>query len=386
MNVPPSHEDIIPFNRPTHTGCEQDLVLQALNGVELTEGEFNRSCRTWLQEKLEAHAVFLTPSCTHALEMAALLLNIGPGDEVIMPSYTFASAASAIALRGGVPVFIDIKPDTMNIDEALIESAITPRTRAIMVMHYAGIACDMEKIKAIAQRHGLPIIEDAAQGFMAHYNNRPLGTLGTIGAFSFHQTKNVTAGEGGALIINDPKYVERAQILRHKGTNRVAFLEELVTRYEWADVGSSWTMNELNAAYLYGNLLNAQKIFDKRQVIWNFYENALAKVASEHNLALPAISRQCQHNAHIFYIKMKDMADRADFISFMKNQNVCVLFHYTPLHDSIAGKKYGRFHGEDRFVTKESEKLVRLPLFYNMTMAQAKRVVSAVYNYYGYKD
>jgi dTDP-4-amino-4,6-dideoxygalactose transaminase len=372
----------IPFSRPTRTGREKELILKALEDGELTEGALNQACRSWLESMLPATTAFLTPSCTAALEMAALLLNIGPGDEVIMPSFTFASAACAIALRGGVPVFVDIRPDTMNIDETLIEAAITPRTRAIMVMHYGGVACEMHTISAIAERHGLPVIEDAAQGIMASYHGKQLGTLGTIGTFSFHQTKNLSAGEGGALLLSDRAHIDRAQMLRHKGTNRVAFLQKTVSRYTWTDLGSSWVMNELCAAHLYGNLLDAKLITDQRLAHWQFYHNALAAPAAMHGYALPVIPEGCQHNAHIFYLKMRDIAQRTDFIAFMQEQGICTLFHYVPLHSSPAGKAYGRFHGEDRYTTQESEKLVRLPLFYGMTEGQAEQVVGAVLQYY----
>ncbi len=383
MTLPHSGEQYaVQFSCPAFTGREGAFVQQAVENKELVEGEFNSSCLSWLCQSLGSDNIHLTPSCTHALEMAALLLDIKPGDEIIMPSYTFVSAANAFVLRGGIPVFVDIRPDTMNIDETLIDQAITPSTKAIMVMHYAGVACEMEHIASIAARHRLPIIEDAAHGLTALWRGRPLGTLGEIGTFSFHQTKNFTGGEGGAILTQDAALTRRAGILRHKGTNRTEFLKGNADKYTWVDLGSSWAMNELNAAYLYGNLLAASEIGHKRHEIWSFYAKALRKLQENDHIDLPFIPSDCRHNAHIFYIKVKDLECRTDFLAQMRSKGIQANFHYVPLHTSAAGKKYGRFHGKDQFTTSESERLVRLPLFYNMSLAQAEHVVSSILDYY----
>lgn len=342
-------------------------------------GEFTQGCERWLEQHLTHSKVLLTPSCTAALEMAAILLDIQAGDEVIMPSYTFVSSANAFVLRGAKIVFVDIRPDTMNLDENLIEQAITPKTKAIVAVHYAGVACEMEKIMAVAQKHLLFVVEDAAQGVNAFYQGGALGSIGHIGCYSFHETKNYSAGgEGGAIVLNDPALIARAEILREKGTDRSRFFRGEVDKYRWQDIGSSFLMSEIQAAYLYAQLEVAEQINQKRLALWKHYQHAFSPLEQAGKLELPKVSEHCQHNGHLFYLKLDDLSERSAFISFMKARGILAVFHYVPLHSSPAGQKFGRFSGEDRFTTKESERLVRLPLFYNLREQEQGRVIKTV--------
>lgn len=368
---------MIPFNRPLYTGNEDQYVTAAMRSAKMSgDGKFGKLCHSWFEEYLGCAKALLTPSCTHALEMAAILINIQPGDEVIMPSYTFVSTANAFIMRGAKVIFVDVRPDTMNIDEMLIEVAITEKTRAIVPVHYAGVACEMDAIMDIATRHGLYVIEDAAQGMMSTYNGKPLGTIGHLGTYSFHETKNYTSGgEGGLLIINDESFVGRAEIIREKGTNRGQFWRGMVDKYTWVDIGSSYLPSELQAAYLYGQLLCADKVNEDRLNTWRSYYDAFASYSDK--VELPYIPENCVHNAHMFYIKCKDLEVRTKFIEGMKNQNVMTVFHYVPLHSSPCGQLYGTLSGSDNFTTKESERLVRLPLWGGMLSEERNQVIRA---------
>ncbi|MEG9481814.1 dTDP-4-amino-4,6-dideoxygalactose transaminase [Mannheimia sp. HC-2023] len=376
--------DLIPFNQPPIIGSELGYIQQAMASGKLSgNGKFTHLCEQWLEKNLTHSKVLLTPSCTAALEMAAILLDIQPGDEVIMPSYTFVSTANAFVLRGAKIVFVDIRPDTMNIDENQIEQAITPKTKAIVPVHYAGVACEMEKIMAIAEKHGLYVVEDAAQAVNAFYQGRALGSIGHIGCYSFHETKNYSAGgEGGAIVLNDPTLIARAEILREKGTDRSRFFRGEVDKYRWQDIGSSFLMSEIQAAYLYAQLEVADKINQKRLTFWQNYLQAFLPLAQTGRVVLPSSAEQYQHNGHLFYLKLKDLAERSAFIAFMKAQKILTVFHYVPLHSSPAGGKFGRFSGEECFTTKESERLVRLPLFYNLTEQEQSRVIEAVISFF----
>ncbi len=367
---------MIPFNKPPITGNEETFVLQAIKNQKLCgDGPFTQKCQQWFEENLGCKKALLTPSCTHALEMAALLIDIQPGDEVIMPSYTFVSTANAFVLRGAKIVFVDIRPDTMNIDETLIEAAITKRTKAIVPVHYAGVGCEMDTIMEIAEKHDLFVIEDAAQGMMATYKERPLGTIGHLGTYSFHETKNYTSGgEGGLLIVNDERFSERAEIIREKGTNRSLFFRGMVDKYSWVDIGSSYLPSELQAAFLWGQLQNAETINDKRLSLWNTYFQALKPLEESGVLELPTIPSECRHNAHMFYIKVKDLETRGQLIDYLKKNGIMAAFHYVPLHSSEAGRKFGVFHGADSYTTKESDRLLRLPMFYALTTEEALTV------------
>ena len=374
---------MICFNVPPYTGKEIDYIKKAVENHKICgDGEFTKKDSEWIENKTGTSKCLLTTSCTHATEMAALLLDIKPGDEVIMPSYTFVSTADAFVLRGATPVFIDIRPDTMNIDENLIEDAITDKTRAIVPVHYAGVGCEMDKIMDIAKRHNLKVVEDAAQGIMASYKGKPLGTFGDFGAFSFHETKNFSMGEGGALLIRDKENIERAEIFREKGTDRSKFFRGQVDKYRWQDFGSSYLPSELNAAYLYAQLEEAEKIQNARMARWNQYHEKLSPLAEQGRIQLPFIPDYCEHNAHMFYIKTKDMAERTDLINYMKSKDVFTVFHYVPLHSAPAGLKYGRFHGEDKYTTKESERLLRLPMYYSLTPDDCEYVADQVLNFY----
>ena len=374
---------MICFNVPPYTGKEIDYIKKAVENHKICgDGEFTKTDSEWIENKTGTAKCLLTTSCTHATEMAALLLDIKPGDEVIMPSYTFVSTADAFVLRGATPVFIDIRPDTMNIDENLIEDAITDKTRAIVPVHYAGVGCEMDKIMDIAKRHNLKVVEDAAQGIMASYKGKPLGTFGDFGAFSFHETKNFSMGEGGALLIRDKENIERAEIFREKGTDRSKFFRGQVDKYRWQDFGSSYLPSELNAAYLYAQLEEAEKIQNARMARWNQYHEKLSPLAEQGRIQLPFIPDYCEHNAHMFYIKTKDMAERTDLINYMKSKDVLTVFHYVPLHSAPAGLKYGRFHGEDKYTTKESERLLRLPMYYSLTPDDCEYVADQVLNFY----
>ncbi|VTU09325.1 TDP-4-oxo-6-deoxy-D-glucose transaminase [Actinobacillus indolicus] len=373
----------IPFNRPPVLGTELNYIQQAICSDKLSgDGHFTRLCEQWLEQQFHAHKVLLTPSCTAALEMAAILLDIQSGDEVIMPSYTFVSTANAFALRGAKIVFVDIRPDTMNIDETLIEQAITPKTKAIVPVHYAGVACEMDSIMALAEKYRLWVVEDAAQGVNAFYKGKALGTIGHIGCYSFHETKNITAGgEGGAIVINQPELTARAEIIREKGTDRQQFFRGEVDKYSWRDLGSSFLMSEIQAAYLYAQLQGLAQIQQKRQMIWQRYFDALQPLAEKGIVELPYIPQWCQANAHLFYMKWQNLKVRTDFIHAMKSKGILTVFHYVPLHSSPAGEQFGRFCGEDKWTTKESERLVRLPLFFNMDIETLDRVVNTTVQY-----
>ena len=375
---------MIEFNRKPYTGNEDQYIQEVMQKHSICgDGEFTKKCHEWFQNHLGCERSLLTPSCTHALELAALLIDVQPGDEVIMPSYTFVSTANAFVLRGAKIVFVDIRPDTMNIDETLIEQAITDKTVAIVPVHYAGVACEMDTIMAIAQKHQLFVIEDAAQGVMSSYKGRPLGTIGDIGAFSFHDTKNYTSGgEGGLLVVNNPKFVERSEILREKGTDRSKFKRGMVDKYTWIDLGSSLLPSELQAAYLWGQMEVAEKINENRLASWNRYYKLLSELSQQGKIALPNMPEGCQHNAHMFYIKVADIEERTDLINFLKQKEIISVFHYVPLHSAPAGKRFSRFSGEDNFTTQESEKIIRLPLWYGMEEQKVDAVVGAIESYF----
>ncbi len=358
---------MIPFNRPALTGKEQKYLAQVfVNNKFCGDGEFSKKCSHWIEKKTGTKRALITTSCTDALEMSALLADIKPGDEVIMPSFTFVSTATAFVLRGAKIKFVDIRPDTMNIDETLIEDAITKKTKAIVPVHYAGVSCEMDTINEIARKYNLLVIEDAAQGVMAFYRGKALGSLGDLGCYSFHETKNIQCGEGGALLVNNEKLVYRAEVLYEKGTNRLAFARGLVDRYTWVDVGSSFLASELNTAFLYAQLEEAKHITRKRLSLWNRYYENLKYLEEKGLIELPKIPDHCQHNGHIFYIKVKDIEQRSRLISFLKKRDIHATFHYIPLHSSPAGKKYGDFVGEDRYTTKESSRLLRLPMYHQL--------------------
>ena len=361
----------IPFNKPYMTGRELWYIAQAhTNGHLAGDGMFTKRCHAWLEARTGAHKALLTHSCTASLDMAAMLADIQPGDEVIMPSYTFVSTANAFVLRGGIPVFVDIRPDTLNIDETLIEAAITPRTRAIVPVHYAGVACEMDAIMSIAQRHKLLVIEDAAQAVMSAYKGKPLGAIGHLGAYSFHETKNIISGEGGALLVNDGRFAERAEIIREKGTNRSQFFRGQIDKYTWVDIGSSYLPGEVIAAFLWAQMEEAQSITQKRLDIWHRYHEALAPLENAGKLRRPIIPEGCRHNAHMYYILLESLKKRTEVIARLKEQGVNAVFHYVPLHSSPAGKKYSRTSGELPHTGNLSERLLRLPLWVDMDEAQ----------------
>ena len=375
---------MISFNVPPCVGTEEKYIKDAIaKGKICGDGEYTKKCNAWFEEKTGSPKVLLTTSCTHATEMAALLADIQPGDEVIMPSFTFVSTADAFVLRGAKVVFVDIRPDTMNIDETKIEAAITKKTKAIVPVHYAGVACEMDTIMDIARRHNLLVIEDAAQGVMSKYKGKALGTIGDFGCFSFHETKNYSMGEGGAILIKNEDMIEPAEIIREKGTNRAKFFRGQIDKYTWVNAGSSYLPSELNAAYLYGQLEQADKIFDDRMNSWNEYYKAFKDIADAGKIELPTIPEGCEHNAHMFYLKCKDLEERTELIKFAKENDVMMVFHYIPLHSAPAGKKFGRFNGEDIYTTKESERLVRLPLYYNLTKEDRDKVIKIVREFYG---
>lgn len=377
---------MIDFNRPAFTGREMDYIKDAVNrGMLCGDGVYTKHCSRWMEEKFQVRHVLLTTSCTHALEMAAYLSDIQPDDEVIMPSYTFVSTADAFVLRGAKAVFVDIRPDTMNIDEKLIEDAVTPRTKAIVPVHYAGVACEMDTIMGIAAKYNLKVIEDAAQGVDAFYKGRALGTIGDFGCYSFHETKNYTMGEGGALLFQDEKYLDRAEVLREKGTDRSKFFRGQVDKYRWVDYGSSYLPSELNAAYLYAQLEEHERISRKRMEIYNYYHENLKCLADEGKIEQPFVPEECVHNAHMYYIKVRDIQVRTRLLAYLRERGICSVFHYVPLHSAPAGKKFGRFHGEDVYTTKESERLMRLPMFYNLDMEDVKKVVDAIVSFDGFE-
>ncbi|RTY54838.1 dTDP-4-amino-4,6-dideoxygalactose transaminase [Pantoea sp. YU22] len=375
---------MIPFNAPPIVGSELEYMQSAMASGKLCgDGGFTRRCQQWMEQRFGSKKVLLTPSCTASLEMAALLINLQPGDEVIMPSYTFVSTANAFVLRGATIVFVDIRPDTLNIDESKIEAAINEKTRAIVPVHYAGVACEMDAIMALAAQYKLWVIEDAAQGVMSRYKGRALGTIGHIGCFSFHETKNYTAGgEGGATLINDAALIERAEVIREKGTNRSQFFRGQVDKYTWRDIGSSYLMADLQAAYLWAQLEVAERVNQQRLRLWQRYYDALQPLAAKGRIELPTLPAACEHNAHMFYIKLRDSDDRQALISWMKEAEILTVFHYIPLHSSPAGEEFGRFHGEDLFTTRESERLLRLPLFYNLTDNNQNTVISSLLSFF----
>lgn len=375
---------MIPFNAPPVVGTELDYMQAAMSSGKLCgDGGFTRRCQQWLEHYSGSKKVLLTPSCTASLEMAAILLDIQQGDEVIMPSYTFVSTANAFVLRGATIVYVDVRPDTLNIDETKIEAAITDKTRAIVPVHYAGVACEMDAIMALAEKYDLWVVEDAAQAVMARYKGRPLGAIGHIGCFSFHETKNYTSGgEGGATLINDPALVERAEIIREKGTNRSQFFRGQADKYTWRDIGSSYLMADIQAAYLWGQLEAAGHINERRLRLWHNYAEAFRPLAEAGRVTLPTVPTHCQHNAHLFYLKLRDIDDRAAFIHDMKDAEILTVFHYIPLHSSPAGQRFGRFVGEDRYTTQESERLVRLPLFYNLSDVNQRTVINTILSFF----
>ncbi len=374
---------MIHFNVPPVVGNELQYMEEAIKNRKICgDGIFTKKCSAWMEEKTGTAKALLTTSCTHAIEMSAILSNIQPGDEVIMPSYTFVSTADAFVLRGAKVIFVDIRPETMNIDERLIEEAVTERTKAIVPVHYAGVACKMDEICDIAKRHNLFVIEDAAQGVMSFYKGRPLGTLGDYGCYSFHETKNYSMGEGGALLIKDPKNIERAEIIREKGTNRSKFFRGQIDKYTWMDAGSSYLPSDLNAAYLWAQLEKAEEILNDRMASWNLYNQLLKELEEEGYIRLPEIPEECTHNAHMFYIKTKGLEERQNLISFLKAKGVGAVFHYIPLHSAPAGKKYGEFFGKDIYTTSESERLLRLPLYYGLKEQDVMYITEQVKKFY----
>lgn len=374
---------MINFNVPPFTGKEIEYITQAVENQKICgDGPFTRKCSEWIEGRTGTKKALLTTSCTHATELAALLLDIGPGDEVIMPAYTFVSTADAFVLRGATAVFVDIRPDTMNIDETKIEAAITDKTKAIVPVHYAGVGCEMDTIMDIAKRHNIAVVEDAAQGIMASYKGKALGTIGDFGCFSFHETKNYSMGEGGALLMRDDTYIERAEIFREKGTDRSKFFRGQVDKYRWQEYGSSYLPSDMNAAYLFAQLEMADEINDTRMARWNQYYEALKPLADAGRIELPVIPEGCVHNAHMFYIKTKDMAERTELINFLKSKDILSVFHYVPLHTAPAGIKYGRFVGEDIYTTSESERLTRLPMYYKLTEDEVTYITEQVAAFY----
>ena len=378
---------MIPFNIPPYVGKELEYVKEAMekNHKICGDGPFTKKCSEWMENKFNVEKVLLTTSCTHATEMTAILTDIKEGDEVIAPSFTFVSTVNPFVLRGAKIVFVDINPKTMNMDENLIEVAITEKTKAILPVHYAGVACNMDKIMEIAKKYNLIVIEDAAQGMMAEYKGKPLGTIGDYGCFSFHETKNYSMGEGGALLINNKENIEKAEIIREKGTNRSRFFRGQVDKYTWVDKGSSYLPSELNAAYLYAQLENADIIYNDRMNTWNKYKESLQELEDKNLIELQYIPEDCKHNAHMFYIKCKDLDERTNLINFLKENNINAVFHYIPLHSAEAGIKFGRFHGEDKYTTKESERLLRLPLYYGLKKEEIEFVVTKIKEFYGKK-
>lgn len=374
---------MIHFNVPPLVGSEFKYMREAIENHKICgDGPFTLRCNNWLQSRLNTHKAMLTTSGSSALDMAALLCEIKPGDEVILPSFTFSSTANAFVLVGAKLVFVDIRPDTMNIDENKIESAITEKTKVICPVHYAGVSCEMDTIMNIAAKYGLKVVEDAAQGMMSTYKGIPLGTIGDFGCLSFHETKNYSMGEGGAILINKKDYIEKAEILREKGTNRSQFFRGQVAKYNWVDFGDSYLQSDLNAAYLWGQLEVADNINDNRLSTWNKYYKSLKPLEDRGKIELPTIPKNCTHNAHMFYIKCSDLNTRQSFINFMRNNDIICTFHYVPLHSAPAGRKFGRFHGRDEYTTLESDRLVRLPLYYNITESDLQKVIDKILEFY----
>lgn len=374
---------MINFNVPPYIDTALDYIKECVANQKICgDGAYTKKCNEWIEKRTGTTKALLTTSCTHATELAAILSGVGPGDEVIMPSYTFVSTADAFVLRGAVPVFVDIRPDTMNIDEKKIEAAITPKTKGIVPVHYAGVACEMDTIMDIANRHNLWVIEDAAQGVMASYKGKALGTFGNFGAFSFHETKNYSMGEGGALLIRDEKDIENAEIVREKGTNRSKFYRGQIDKYTWVDQGSSYLPSDMNAAYLYAQLEVADKINDARLKLWNRYYERLSVLKEAGKIELPTVPEGCVHNAHMFYIKAAEINERTALISFLKENGILSVFHYIPLHTAPAGVRFGRFDGKDEYTTKESERLARLPLYYGLKEEQVDYICDKVCEFY----
>ncbi|MDD6233064.1 MAG: dTDP-4-amino-4,6-dideoxygalactose transaminase [Frisingicoccus sp.] len=373
---------MIQFNIPPYTGREMDYIKEAIEKRKICgDGEFTKRCNQWIEKQSGTTKALLTTSCTHATEMAAILCGIQPGDEVIMPSYTFVSTADAFVLRGAKAVFVDIRPDTLNIDEKLIENAVTEKTKAIVPVHYAGISCEMDTIMDIARKYNLKVVEDAAQGVMSYYKGQALGTIGDFGCLSFHETKNLSMGEGGALLIKDQDMIEKAEIVREKGTNRSKFFRGQIDKYTWIDAGSSYLPSELNAAYLWAQMEMAKDIYDDRMSSWNAYYEGFRDLRDKGILEIPVVPESCVHNAHMFYIKVSDLEERTKMIDYLKAHDVNAVFHYIPLHTAPAGVKYGEFRGEDRYTTKESERLIRLPLYYGLGK-DVEKVIDAVRKFY----
>ena len=373
----------INFNVPPYVETAMDYIRECVENQKICgDGPYTKRCNEWIEKRTGTTKCLLTTSCTHATELAALLADIQPGDEVIMPAYTFVSTADAFVLRGATPVFVDIRPDTMNIDEKLIEAAVTERTKAIVPVHYAGVACEMDTIMDIAARHHLMVIEDAAQGIMSSYKGRALGTIGDFGCFSFHETKNYSMGEGGALLIRDEKNIEEAEIIREKGTNRSKYYRGQVDKYTWINYGSSYLPSDMNAAYLYAQLEIADRINDARLALWNRYYERLTPLAEAGKLELPVVPRECVHNAHMFYVKAKDLDERTAFIDYLKGNGILSVFHYIPLHTAPAGQKFGRFHGEDKYTTRESERLARLPMYYGLKPEEVDYICDKIEDFY----
>lgn len=374
---------MINFNEPPYVGKELEYVKMAIESKKICgDGQFTKLCNKWIEEKAGTQKALLTTSCTSALEMAAMLCDIKPGDEVIMPSFTFVSTANAFVLRGAKIVFVDIRPDTMNIDENLIEAAITPKTKAIVPVHYAGVSCEMDKIMDIAGKYNLKVVEDAAQGVSSYYKNKALGNIGDFGCYSFHETKNYSMGEGGAILIKNPEYIERAEIIREKGTDRSKFFRGQVDKYTWVSAGSSYLPSDMNAAYLWAQFENEEKIYNDRMNSWNLYYDGLKDIAAKGQIGLPFIHESCIHNAHMFYIKTKDLDERTQLLSYLKENEINAVFHYIPLHSAPAGLKYCRFDGEDKFTTKESERLIRLPMFYGLGSSDVEYIVEKIKTFY----
>lgn len=377
---------MISFNIPPHVGKEEQYIAEAIKNRKICgDGAFTRKCSSWLEQHTGTAKALLTTSCTHATEMAALLADIGPGDEVIMPSYTFVSTADAFVLRGAKAVFVDIRPDTMNIDETLIEAAVTEKTKAIVPVHYAGVACEMDTIMDIADRHHLSVIEDAAQGMMSTYKGNPLGTIGNFGCYSFHEMKNYSMGEGGALLIRNSRDILRAEIIREKGTNRSQFFRGEVDKYTWQAAGSSYLPSDMNAAYLWAQLEVAEEIYADILRAWNTYYELLKPLEEAGILELPYVPEGCVHNGHMFYAKAKDEETRSELLAFLKEKGILAVFHYVPLHTALAGQKYGRFFGEDRYTTKESKRLFRLPMYYGLTDCEIEYICDCIRHFMGFQ-
>ena len=375
---------MIPFNMPTFVGTEIKYVGQAaVDNKKLSgDGPFTKKCSDWFEKKFHTPKALLTTSCTHALEMAAILCDIKPGDEVIAPSFTFVSTVNAFILRGAKIVFIDIRPDTLNMNEELIENAITDKTKIILPVHYAGVSCEMDKIMHIAKKYDLFVVEDAAQGVMSTYKNRALGTIGDFGTFSFHETKNYTMGEGGAILIQNNKFVERAEIIREKGTDRSKFFRGQIDKYSWVDIGSSYLPSELNAAYLYAQLEESELINNTRLRTWNIYHENLKYLRDKNYIELPHIPAECKHNAHMYYIKCRNLNERTDLINFLRKKEIMTVFHYVPLHSSHAGLKFGEFHGHDIYTTSESERLLRLPMYFSLKREETEYICDMIKEFY----